>query len=238
MIESLDAIGFDIDGTLYPETVMYLCSLPAFIRSPSLMSRFGRMRREVRSYEPAGSQEEFREQQATLILEAMGKRADPIGIKKLLKRIDSQIYGTWLHSFRFIQPFDGVRELFRALGESPYKVGLLSDFPPGIKPEALGVSPYCDAITSAEDTGQLKPHQAPFLRFSEELGCSDPSRMLYVGNSYGKDILGASAAGMKTALYIHPIHKRALNRSYPAADIVFSSYRELQRILLPSGVDN
>ncbi len=237
MIQELEAVGFDIDGTLYPESAMYLCSLPAFFRAPLLMSHFGRMRREIRSHEPARSQDEFRNQQASLILQAMGRVADTASIAKTLERIDSCIYGTWLQSFKSIRPFEGVKELFRALGDSPYKVGLLSDFPPGIKPEALGIGSYCDAITSAEDTGQLKPHQAPFLQFALELGVSDPSKMLYVGNSYSKDIIGARAAGMKTALYIHPVHIRRSKRSYPEADIVFSSYQELMHILFPSAVD-
>ena len=232
MFGGIEAVGFDIDGTLYPETVMYLCSIPAFCRAPFLMARYGRMRREIRDLEPAASPGLFREQQAHMVLEAMHREVTPERTRELLERIDTRIYRTWEHSFSPIRPFAGVLDLFKALSAASIRVGLLSDLPLGIKPAALGVEPYCDVLFSAEDTGQLKPHSRPFERLAREFGVDDPAKVLYVGNSYSKDIIGAKRAGMRTALYIHPVHRRQLGGSYPDADLVFSSYPALKGILL------
>lgn len=239
---SLKAVGFDIDGTLYPESMMYLCSIPSFLKDPLLMYHFGRMRRGVRTVSvdktvlPAGEpKKRFRELQARLILETMGKEVTSGRISSMLSRIDRNIYGTWTRSFSRITPFKGVHDALKQLRSLGLKTGLLSDFPPGIKPRALGVESLVDTICSAEDAGQLKPHPEPFELFAEMIGVEDLSRILYVGNSYGKDIIGAKSAGMRTAFFVQSRRKASdagFASVHPAADIIFSSYYELPEYVM------
>jgi putative hydrolase of the HAD superfamily len=241
MIRSIDAVGFDIDGTLYPESMMYFCSIPSFLRDPLLMFHFGRMRRKVRTASRSGAdaaaalpRDRFRSLQARLILQSMGREVTQKTMQDMLDRIDRHIYGVWMRSFSVIRPFRGVPEVFDHLRGMGLKTGLLSDFPPGGKPRALGVDQRVDVICSAEDAGELKPHDEPFMLLARELQVEDLSRMLYVGNSYTKDIEGAKAAGMRTAYFMqHPgrVSAQRLSQTYPAADLIFSSYERFPQLV-------
>lgn len=238
MRSEIDAVAFDIDGTLYPESMMYLCSIPSFFRDPVLMCYFGRMRNSVRSVTemvpnsegPASSRERFHMIQAELVLTYMHRAITAEQSRKMAERIDRHIYGVWNKSFARIRPFEGVRKLFSELADSPMKVALLSDFPPGVKPGALGIRQSCDVILCAEDAGMLKPDVRPFRLLQESLHIEDPQRILYVGNSYHKDIEGAKAAGMKTAYF----SRKQLNpEDHPAADVIFHRYEEFLSKVLP-----
>jgi putative hydrolase of the HAD superfamily len=124
--------------------------------------------------------------------------------------------------------------LFSSLKKEHVKTALLSDFPPGVKPKALKISEFVDITLCAEDTGRLKPDPTPFEVLTEQLRVSDPAGILYVGNSYDKDIIGAKGAGLRTA-YIVRSRKRAEDpgfiREHEKADIIFSNYRQLSRII-------
>ncbi len=241
MIGSIDAVGFDIDGTLYPASMMYICSISSFFRDPLLMYHFGKMRRDVRSVVTEISdtnvedpRSQFRELQANMILKSMGKPVSQQRTEKMLERIERHVYSIWTKSFSRVRPFKGVHQSFDRLHIMGLKIGLLSDFPPGVKPASLGVESRIDMLYSAEDAGQLKPHPAPFEAFARKLGISDLSRIIYVGNSYEKDIAGAKRVGMKTALFIqHPgvARKEHLRERYPDADIIFSSYEQFPELI-------
>jgi putative hydrolase of the HAD superfamily len=51
----------------------------------------------------------------------------------------------------------------------------------------------------AADVGASKPTLLPFMSLSQRLGIP-PSRILYVGDSYDNDVVGAKRAGMSAAL--------------------------------------
>lgn len=235
-LEVFDAVGFDIDGTLYPEIVMYLCGLPAFLRDPFLMSAFGKMRRQIRTIQEAEDlQSDFMELQARQVLLRLGRQTDARSVERMRDRITGHIYRMWEKSFSLIRPYKGVRNLFRLLHESGIPVALLTDFPPGVKPRALGVEQYTDHILCAEDTGRLKPDTAPFRAMAQSLGIDDVSRILYVGNSYDKDIIGAKAAGMQTALIVRSKRKADRMRAekmHGAADVIFSEFSQLEQLML------
>lgn len=227
MLSSLQAVGFDIDGTLYPELAMYLNSIPLLLRHPLLLKRFGKARKVLRSEAEAGVRSEipYRLRQAACIAGGESRAA------ATEVRVEEKIYRFWERSFLKIAPFEGVIELFTALKTRGMKIGLLSDFPLGVKPKALGVEEFTDVFSCAEDSGYLKPAPEPFLLFSEMLNTA-PEQILYVGNSYLKDAVGAKKAGMTTALLVSP--KSMGNRDqFPAADLLFSSYQELFRQLFP-----
>jgi putative hydrolase of the HAD superfamily len=235
-LEAFDAVGFDIDGTLYPEIVMYLCGLPAFLRDPVLMSTFGKMRRDIRSIQDADETRlDFMELQARQVLLRLGRETDAQSLERMRDRINSHIYRMWEKSFSMIRPYQGVRELFRRLKEAGIHIALLTDFPPGVKPRALGVAQYVDHILCAEDTGRLKPDTAPFTAMAESFGITDFARILYVGNSYDKDIIGAKAAGMQTAFIMRSKRKADrmhTERTHGAADVIFSDFSQLAELML------
>lgn len=213
----IKAVGFDVDGTLYPNYQMFLCSVPSLIAGPRLMYHFGKVRKEIRTivYD-----EELHDKQARLLAARMG-----ISPGKARDRMEYHLYRRWERSFHCIRPFPYVRETLTALRHNGYRLGVLSDFPIGNKLHFLGLEDLFDCALSSEESGYLKPHRIPFLKLANRLEAA-PEEILYVGNSYRYDIIGASAAGMRTAW----LSRRRDEDG--GADFIFSKYRELKHYLI------
>jgi HAD superfamily hydrolase (TIGR01549 family) len=94
----------------------------------------------------------------------------------------------------------GVTELLEDLG-SRYALGILTNGPSDMQWEklrGLGLTERVDGIVVAGDRGIFKPDPRPFRELLEML-CAVPAASLFVGNSFEYDVLGAHAAGMRTA---------------------------------------
>jgi len=66
--------------------------------------------------------------------------------------------------------------------------------------DALGIRELVDAVLISQAEGLRKPDRAIFERAAQRLGVP-PRQCLFVGDSPAADILGAHAAGMKTAWF-------------------------------------
>ncbi|MCE1197188.1 HAD family hydrolase, partial [bacterium] len=174
----IKAVGFDLDGTLYPGRLMYVFSADLALRHPALLSAYGAARRALHA-------EACRES----ALEGTGPTS---GAPSMEAPRDSR-------RFRFIKPYRGVLPCLEALRSSGLRLGLLSDLPPPRKTALLGLEGRFDALLCSEDCGTLKPSRAPFLALAEALG-AEPRSILYVGNKREFDVEGAKAAGMMAAL--------------------------------------
>jgi putative hydrolase of the HAD superfamily len=203
---TIDAVGFDLDGTLYSRGMMYRLSVPLLLCHPRLLLHFGHVRRSLRHLERIDG---FRATQARLLAARLRMEEQRAGAL-----IDRVIYGDWMRLLRGIRPFPHVSAALAGLRALGLKLGLLSDYPVEDKLGFLGLrGPWITSFCS-EDTGYLKPHRNPFQRLSRDLGV-EPRRILYVGDSISFDVRGAAAAGMRTAL---------VGRRDPAADLCFNSY--------------
>ena len=67
--------------------------------------------------------------------------------------------------------------------------------------EREGLANYLDHWTSSEAAQSCKPHQR-FFEHALELSQLSPAAVLFVGDSPEQDIVGAHAAGMRTALIV------------------------------------
>lgn len=191
---SLKAIAFDIDGTLYPNTFFYLHGIPAFLRHPRATRAYSHIRRAVRALQAEGIDEPLRRLQIRLMAAELA-----IDLKDAERLLYGALYPSWERWFpRVAKPFRGVRRVLEELRDRGYALGALSDFPLMGKLGALGVDDLFSIRLSAEDVGYLKPHSAPFLALADGLDAA-PEEILYVGNSYRYDVLGAKAVGMWTA---------------------------------------
>lgn len=228
MREQIDAVAFDIDGTLYPNSALYWRTIPFFLKNSSLVLAFGRVRKEIRRWQEANPGEahiDFFRWQASLMVEHLG--GTPESMEHSLNKL---IYEGWKPIFDRITPFPYVTECFESLQRSGLKLAILSDFLPEQKGDIWNLAPLCEVVMGSEQIGALKPSPLPFLALSEDLGVP-PQRILYVGNSVSSDVQGASGVGMKTACIINPI-AHALGRRIAGADISFSSYRKLTKDVL------
>lgn len=223
--EGIEAAAFDIDGTLYPVWKLYAHLAPRFLRNARAYICYARTRRVMHA---APDAPDFCARQAAVFARLYGCAA---GEAEAL--IDRLCYSGIARYFRAVRPYPGAVECVRAMKAAGLRIGVLSDFPPGQKGDMWGIRALCDACLGTEELGALKPSRRAFDALSRALGCA-PGRILYVGNSVKYDIAGAREAGMKTALIVTG-PRRLLGEPRAGAggaDIVFTSYRRLRRIVL------
>ena len=221
----IKAICFDIDGTLYPNWKMYYYTKRSVMIDMGLMKRFGKVRKAIRETEGEG---DFRKRQATMVNELYDNKFE---VEDIERRIDENIYGIWERSFRGLKPFHGMRDTIMLLKDKELKVGVMSDFQIQNKLRYMDLGgKLFEVKICAEDTGELKPHKKPFEELIAQMGCK-PEEILYVGNSYDKDIVGAKNAGLLAA----HLTKKKLPGS--VANINFKDYGEFEQKLKKLMID-
>lgn len=230
---AITCIAFDLDGTLYPDSSLRSRLLPFALRNASFLVAFGLARAELHSRaadaddwprDLAG----FRDLQARLTARRWGRSAD-----EARARAEATVYGELEGYFARVSLFDGVAESLAALAARGFRLGVLSDFPPRRKLALLGIEEYFQAIRCSEESGTLKPARQPFLDLAADLGAA-PEEMLYVGNNPRYDIVGAKAAGMRTALKV-PRTGRPLASDQSRPALVFAEYAELPDLVATLG---
>jgi len=223
MLQGISAVAFDLDGTLYPNYRLNIRLLPFLCRHGRLLSALGKARTIIRREQeqsPTSVRLDFYDYQAQITAALL--RAPP---EQIQEKIDHLIYRGWERHFSHIKLFPHVRETLAELRAAGIKRGLLSDFPPQIKLEKLGLADCWDTVLCSEYIGAIKPAIQPFLELANTLGCP-PEQILYVGNSRRYDEAGARRAGMKTAL----ITRRRARKT--KADFIFHDYRQLRDYVL------
>jgi putative hydrolase of the HAD superfamily len=222
-VSKITAVGFDIDGTLYPPVALYGRLVPFTAAHIPLMLAFRKARSVM--HDAPGEAGAFYERQAAVLAGLLN--IDPARAERI---IEEKIYQNWTGLFKRVKPYPYVAETLRALKDAGYKIGALSDFPIREKLFNMKLGGYWDAEVSAEVSGAVKPAAAGFIALAEKLQ-TPPENILYVGNSYRFDVEGAAAVGMKTALRTHPLRK---NRRFSGVrpDIIFTNYRDLCRTIL------
>jgi FMN phosphatase YigB (HAD superfamily) len=65
--------------------------------------------------------------------------------------------------------------------------------------EANGWLPFLRAIVVSQRIGTIKPHPAMFAAARRQIGDVAPAAILHVGDDWAADVVGASAAGWRTA---------------------------------------
>ncbi|MFP4430253.1 MAG: HAD family hydrolase [Spirochaetota bacterium] len=214
---AIRGVAFDVDGTLYANRPMYILSIPLVLTRPRLLRAFRDVRIALRK---RGAVEDYYRVQAEMLAEALGKTAE-----EARQTIERRIYRTWEHILNLVPLRRGVRRTIRELKDAGLKVAVSSDFPLERKLKVLGLEEHWDAVVPTEATGALKPNPEPFLSLSAALGLP-PEEILYVGNSYAYDIVGAAGVGMKTA-HISP---RPVENSI--ADLTFRRFSDLSEWIL------
>ena len=231
---------FDLDGTLYPFGRAILLSASVVLRHQRFFRAFGRTRHELRGVPldavPAADQSadadaraalraaRLRELQGARLAERLGIDADQASGE--LRRI---VHGEWARIFGRVKPYAGVLQTLAGLRQRGARLGVLSDSPlVEEKLRSLGIAEFWDVAIAADEAGGFKPHQWPFTYVAHRLGIP-PERLLYVGNHYRYDIVGARRAGMLAAHFARrPV-------AFGAAHYTFSNYRSFPEIEIVPG---
>ncbi len=218
------AVCFDIDGTLYPAKVMNRRLLALGLRHPVFAMKYNRMRRSYRELQDGFEEDSslndasLRVREASILQKNYGVcRNKDIGL--VVDRLESWIYRPMEKLYRKTTPYDGVVRTFQSLKEKGVLVGVFSDFPLFDKLGSMGLSRYVDFVASSEDVGFLKPsvHCFEYLLYNMDL---KPDEVLYVGDSYSKDVVGAHNAGMNAVL----VNAKGDAGRYPLACGVFPTW--------------
>lgn len=97
----------------------------------------------------------------------------------------------------------GVKQVLEQLKIDGYNVGICTDLTAHIqhrKLQILDLSKYVDWLVTSEEAGAEKPSEKIFRLCSYKSQC-DIRDIIYVGDDYEKDFIGASKVGMKAFLY-------------------------------------
>jgi putative hydrolase of the HAD superfamily len=221
MRSDIKGVAFDLDGTLYPNYRLNIRLIPFVLTNLPLLMAFGKARDQIRAEQkifPTG----FYEAQADYAARFL--KADPALIKEKIERC---IYRGWEPLFKKIKLFPHVIQTLEALKNAGLKLGLLSDFPPELKLEHLGLGGFWDAVLCSEQIGALKPDPLSFQELARAMGLA-PAEILYVGNSRVYDVEGAKRAGMKAAL----VTGFPKSPKTQGPDFVFFDYRQLSEYML------
>lgn len=92
--------------------------------------------------------------------------------------------------------------LLTHLRDQGYKIGLVSNWDGTLEPSwaEWGLTPYVDFIGDSDVYGARKPDPSFFHHVLGKLGV-DPADAFHVGDSWGADVVGARAAGVKAVLF-------------------------------------
>lgn len=196
----IEAICFDIDGTFYPKWKMDLIVLKASIFHIPFALKYNKLRQLIRhndgykNLEPM-SYEEISERAARYFYSNDSKEYQ----EKFRAKEKKVFHDSYLRQYVGLKSAPGVDEALARARKEGYRMAALSDFPIGVKLKAMKIEKYFDAVLSSEDIGHFKPSQTPFVELCKALSVEE-DKVLYVGDSYKKDVLGARNAGMHTCL--------------------------------------
>ena len=225
------AICFDIDGTLYPVSVMNRRLFCLTLRHPLFARRYNKARNAFRLHQKNFKQViPFRWREAMNIQNSSaaepGKPFSEDEYRPIYEKLQRFFYIPMERLYRNTTPYDGVRKTFERIKAKGLKTGVLTDFPLYSKLESLGISDLVDFSASSDDIGFLKPdtHCFEYLLYNLKM---EPKDVLYVGDSYSKDIEGAHDAGIDAVLVnVRPSEIHDAATRFPLAKAVFSSWRE------------
>lgn len=134
---------------------------------------------------------------------------------------------TRLRDHRAVDPVPGAHEAVGALGER-YPLAVVTNGAPEIqmpKLEALGLTDAFETVIHAGYDTLAKPDPAPFLDALDALGTAAPATV-HVGDS-SDDVLGADAAGMRTAWLRTEAERDATGRPGTRPHFELDSMRDL-----------
>jgi len=204
-VTRVDAVGFDLDGTLFDHqgsarsaVVRFLRSLGVVASASTLASWFDA---EEEHFERWRSGEiSFAEQRR----ERLRSVLPPLGVDVPAGDVDvDELFGGYLRAYESSwRAFPDALPLLRSLRAAGLGVGLLTN---GTEAQQLaklrrtGLLDEFDVVCTSERIGCSKPDVRAFAVLASELGV-EPAACLFVGDDPVKDVGGARGAGMQALL--------------------------------------
>lgn len=130
------------------------------------------------------------------------KTSERLGLKPAVYSIGlyEDYWGYMLENMRLAE---GAAEIMKQLRDSGIKIAVCTDLTAHIqhrKLQKLRIAEYVDVLVTSEEADAEKPDIRIFKMVLDKL-CAEPDEVLYVGDSYEKDVMGAVNAGMHPVWY-------------------------------------
>jgi len=125
-----------------------------------------------------------------------------------------------------MSPFADATAALRELSDRGFDLAILSNWPLALTvdrfAEAQGWLPYLRAVVVSQRVGTIKPHVSIFRAAEIALGLEAGAggRILHVGDDWAADVVGAAAAGWRTAYLRNRQEDTPLPTSEPGDDLV------------------
>jgi FMN phosphatase YigB (HAD superfamily) len=227
--ERIRAVLFDLDGTLYRQSVMR-----AAIAMELLANGVRHPRLAVRRWQALQAYRQAQEILRALPLVGSGdpqlaraaaRSRMPLG--DIERVVDEWMFQRPLKYLRFCR-VPGLVDLLDVLGGCGLEAGILSDYPAATKLDALGVADRFRFVLCSTDPEirALKPNPRGFLVACKRWGLS-PREVLMVGDRVDVDAAGASAAGMPCVI----VGRRTGGWTDRAEVLFVPSLERLRRVL-------
>lgn len=217
------AICFDIDGTLYPTSFLNKVMARMGMFHPFFSKTYSALRKEFRKCQSDFASYGLENENFSIREAAMLNRVKKHGkdLYSTRKYLDRHFYRRLQTEYSKLPRQENVVRTMEKLKSRGITIGIMSDWPLWNKLEKIGIAEYCDFACEPDQMGFLKPdaHTFQYLLYNLKL---DPSEVLYVGDSYDKDILGATGVGMDAVL----VRTRDRDGKYPMALKVFGSWED------------
>lgn len=204
-LSGLQAIAFDLDGTLYHHGAVrrrVATELLALLsRRPGVGLRTVRVLRAYRAAlddlrRGGTARPDLRGEQARL---AAARTGEPPSFVEAVVQ-EWMTSRPLLHLAPARSP--GLLEALGVARSAGLRLGVFSDYEPARKLAALNLENAFDVALGAEDpdVGVLKPHPAGLLALARKMN-AEPASVAYIGDREDVDLPAASAAGMLGVLY-------------------------------------
>ena len=222
-LDGIEAITFDFGNTLVPvgraalRRVVDLTAdavtqrIPAIDREAFLLAWAEERERQFREEVPQFREVDLAERLVRVFARLRGMRPPPVG-ERWDQAAAEQLSGPNeidltidAYSAAFVDalpPTPGAGAMLERLAADRV-LAILSNWPLAATidryAEASGWMPFLTAIVVSQRVGTIKPHPTIFAAARRELGDVPPAAILHVGDDWAADVVGASAAGWRTA---------------------------------------
>ena len=227
----IKAIVFDLDDTLYDclhendravdDTVRYVANELLHMKEDVVKRAFETGRDTVKDQLSAWDMaaQHNRVLYFQKMLEILG--ASPF-------KYDLTVYSYFWNNFlNRISIFPGALAFVDDMRARGIRIGICTDMTAHIqfrKIDRLGLTGRLDAMITSEEAGVEKPNRRMFDMIASKLGVRN-EEVIYVGDSYKKDVMGAKNAGMTPVWYL------SLQKKTDENVLAAESYDELKKIV-------
>jgi putative hydrolase of the HAD superfamily len=222
----LKAILFDLDNTLLDFYTLKMSAIDAALvamKNSGLKSNMEVVRNELNALFKMHGWEH--QQIFQLLLEKI-KESNP-------KILAAGIVAYRKEKAKHVQTYPQVVPTLNEIKKRGYKIGIVTDadtLQGWIRLTELGLENMFDAVVTRDSDGVRKPHALPFQKALAKLNVK-PSETLHVGDWPARDIAGAKALGLKTALAKYGMSEVLKDESI-VPDFTLNKFEDLLEIAL------